>query len=819
MKKNCKIWWKVLAVLILTGLFIFLIYTDETRLQLKQPEGELVKAEEVFLLTKELVLAGVVPADVTVYEEVMAYLESLCVENRTGYINYELYCSIWHAFLGEPISADDERLQTLYDGIFYENKYKDEFWVLKEDWYHSYEAVLQYYNLQQVIKEEQLEILCTSEKVVGENLLEEDEILDAQGRKYTYLAKDFQNLSYTVIRAYVREDRLLTCTEILQDSYELKNLWLMEGDEAGTRFFFKSYEVLANWENVPKVPGAYREQIADLTFSGGGLKKYVIKKERIAGKLLRLDDNEAEIEGYGTYRFKEDCKGYRLYDDLKEAQKGELAIGYDFADFVIEDGEICSFLLLRKEEMESIRVLIKNSGFSGSYHEKIEVCCGEDMILTYGSYEDRKQEKIPAGNVFTVMEDSEYLSGERLELAPVSGLGRIEVQSLGRSQGIPSYRGKLEISESEKGLILINEVLLEEYLYSVVPSEMPASYPREALKAQAICARTYAYGYLLSPGLGGLGAHVDDSTGYQVYNNITENVNSTKAVKETSGDVLVFEGEPVSTYYYSTSCGYGADERVWSMSPDKELSYLQPVYLAGKEVSENSDAFTPEELCTEENFKEYISGVDEDAFEKEEAWYRWSCSVEEIDTEMLYQRLLERYKAAPDKILTYTGDAATEKLAKKEQESEDARKALSEIGKDESSFAGKQPEEFREVYAILCTERLPGGVLDALLIVTDEGTYQVFSEYNIRYILNQNCKIIRHDGSVYEGSSLLPSAYLTLDVKKNKDGVTGYQITGGGYGHGAGMSQNGAKAMAASGYDAEEILTFFFKECRVEEQY
>ncbi len=57
-----------------------------------------------------------------------------------------------------------------------------------------------------------------------------------------------------------------------------------------------------------------------------------------------------------------------------------------------------------------------------------------------------------------------------------------------------------------EGLVLINEVLMEEYLYSVVPSEMPASYPAESLKAQAVCARTYGYLHLMRPGYGNLGA-------------------------------------------------------------------------------------------------------------------------------------------------------------------------------------------------------------------------------------------------------------------------------------------------------------------------
>ena len=97
---------------------------------------------------------------------------------------------------------------------------------------------------------------------------------------------------------------------------------------------------------------------------------------------------------------------------------------------------------------------------------------------------------------------------------------------------------------------MVNELPLEEYLFSVVPSEMPASYPLEALKAQAICARTYAYGHMLRAGYPRYGAHVDDSTSYQVYNNITEADSTTTAVKETYGQmILTDEGTVANTYY------------------------------------------------------------------------------------------------------------------------------------------------------------------------------------------------------------------------------------------------------------------------------
>ena len=67
---------------------------------------------------------------------------------------------------------------------------------------------------------------------------------------------------------------------------------------------------------------------------------------------------------------------------------------------------------------------------------------------------------------------------------------------------------------------MINELPLETYLEAVVPSEMPSGYHKEALKAQAVCARTYAWKQMQEGRLSKYGADVDDSVNYQVYQNI-----------------------------------------------------------------------------------------------------------------------------------------------------------------------------------------------------------------------------------------------------------------------------------------------------------
>lgn len=218
---------------------------------------------------------------------------------------------------------------------------------------------------------------------------------------------------------------------------------------------------------------------------------------------------------------------------------------------------------------ETIRVLIQNSDYQGIFHKEVKLSCDTEWELHYG-LDGELTEKHAGGEELLLDENSAWFTEcARIVLSPAEDGGKISLLSVNRSQGTPAYRGSMEIRKTGQGFVVINELPVEEYLYGVVPSEMPVSYPMEALKAQAICARTYVYAHLESPGYGEYGAHVDDSTGYQVYNNTAEKEEAIQAVQETKGEVVRLNGELVDTYYYSTSCGFGADERVWNPGEEK----------------------------------------------------------------------------------------------------------------------------------------------------------------------------------------------------------------------------------------------------------
>jgi stage II sporulation protein D len=140
----------------------------------------------------------------------------------------------------------------------------------------------------------------------------------------------------------------------------------------------------------------------------------------------------------------------------------------------------------------------------------------------------------------------------------------------GRSNGL--YRGRMVLTRSGGRVLAVNHVALEHYLYGVVPAEMPADWEAEALKAQAVVARSYA----LTSRSSGLPWDVFADVRSQVYGGVlAEIASSTAAVRATRGEVVTVGGEVAQTFFFSTSGGRTAsNEEGFGGAP---LSYLRSV--------------------------------------------------------------------------------------------------------------------------------------------------------------------------------------------------------------------------------------------------
>lgn len=132
------------------------------------------------------------------------------------------------------------------------------------------------------------------------------------------------------------------------------------------------------------------------------------------------------------------------------------------------------------------------------------------------------------------------------------------------------YRGELEILLTAAGrLSVVNVVPVEQYLRGVLPREMSPSWPMEALKAQAVAARSWALVNRQDPRFAGEGFHVDDTDRSQVYGGVVdEHPRTDQAVLETVGEVLTFNGAVIPAYYSSASGGHTEhNEFVWQGDP------------------------------------------------------------------------------------------------------------------------------------------------------------------------------------------------------------------------------------------------------------
>ena len=645
----------------------------------------------------------------------------------------------------------------------------------EEDWYEAFDQFLTYHELDRQICKETIGIIGGKD-FVHKPELAKGQVLTVDGTVYSYVSNGFDQLSYRNVVAYRMENTLLAIREKLSDPVVFREAYLEEADESGIQFFYRGCGL---YHPCAQKQGA--EQIVTLAFQGEELVSYEEDGEIISGKTLQVTEQAVTLEEQGTIPFGKVCEGYYQKEEVRSSNMDEIPIGYAFTDYLIKDGKICAFLILPKEQMEYIRVAIQQSDYRGLYHKEIILQSSEELTLSYLENGEKKEEPLPAGKKLVLSQDTDYLKEGMLKVVNPTNSGKTDLLSVHRNQGVPSYRGNFEIHKTEEGLLLINELLLEEYLYAVVPSEMPSTYPAESLKAQAVCARTYSYGYLDHAGLPALGAHVDDSVNYQVYNNIMEKKSSTDAVRQTGGELLLQDGKPITAYYYSTSCGYGTDDRIWKEQGDSAAPYLRSVHIAREDSQKNLEQKTNKDtdnklndLIQEETLRDYLTAVHEEDYEKEEPWYRWSYTVKDIDIDLLKKKLQER---------------------------------------------GISFTDFKKVKDMEITRRAAGGSAGALVITTDQGEIPVEEEYEIRYVLNQGGGVIRQDGSAYELSTILPSAYFVIDLQKGKKGITGFTLSGGGFGHGVGMSQNAAKAMAQSGKTYEEILAMFYRNCQLAKKY
>lgn len=609
-------------------------------------------------------------------------------------------------------------------------------------------------------------------------LITQEEKLLVQGfdtLRQEQLVNQLQNSEDTIIRVYISDGVIFDYTGEGTEAVLLSNVWIEESSESELKVFMNGYHKAFSCNlNLKEEEKPVASTLADIYITSQGVTDIIMKSDVITAKVLAVAENEVEVSGYGKLKLSEHYRIYKIYGELAVEPTSQILVGYSTTNFVVADGVIEAALITEPIHAENIRVVLGNSDYTSLIHDTVILTADCPFTMKFND-----QEKVfEAGEEVTLTMTCGYMASGRVLLSPNEENGKLQVLSITRNGIQPSYRGTIEVAPyGDSGLTIVNELSLEEYLYTVVPSEMPTSYGEEALQVQSICARGYAYAKMMDGTYAKYGAHLDDSTMTQVYNAVAESEESILAVKDTYGMVPFYNGEVIAAYFFSTSCGTTCNNSdVWDGEP---LPYLQD-----KLECENA----PEvDFSDETAFRSFIDDSSKyDTYEKDYSMYRWSIvyTPEEM-TEAIQATLTQRYEVNPDKILTLQSDG---------------------------SYSSQPITSIGDVKDITVTARGKSGIVKEITIVGSNATIKVSGQTNARALMTPIAVTIRRqDGSESVEWSLLPSPFYYV----TKDGEGNFLIVGGGFGHGVGMSQNGTKAMTELGYSAEEIIQHYYTDVEI----
>ncbi|MBU0519014.1 SpoIID/LytB domain-containing protein [bacterium] len=322
-----------------------------------------------------------------------------------------------------------------------------------------------------------------------------------------------------------------------------------------------------------------------------------------------------------------------------------------------------------------------------------------------------------------------------------------------------TYRGTVEVRiGNDARLCAISEIPIDRYLKGVVPAEMPAGYPLEALKSQAVAAR--------SDVLAKFGTkHLNDPFDFcanvhcQVYSGTTvETENTNKAVELTFGETLYYD-DRICDAVYSAVCGGHTEHKHNVWNPPEEA------YLTGKYDTKNPKAFHLD-LSQEKDARKWIEDRPD---------VHCSLNQDDLPTVLSYSRKYFRWE------VSY------------------ARKELEDIIKKRTG------DDIGTLYDIIPLERGISGRLNEIEILGSRKNMRIKKELNIRRALSQ---------------TYLRSACFVIDIEVDQIGTPmAFTFKGAGWGHGVGMCQIGAAVMALNKIKYRDILKHYYSDTEIRQIY
>lgn len=433
--------------------------------------------------------------------------------------------------------------------------------------------------------------------------------------------------------------------------------------------------------------------------------------------------------------------------------------------------------------------------FTGSYNDSVESNVAlESMKLQF-----------PA-QIFTLAEVNYgrviVASGDQLIFAYDSGEPNLFFKTNLFELNKIKYRDSFIVKRNPNSdLTFINRLGLDEYLYGVVPKEMSGGWPIEALKAQAIAAKNFVL--TASKRYASFGFDVCNTTVSQVYGGYSaEHPNSNQAVNEVSGMALSYNGAMIPLYYHSHSGGMtNNSENVWTES----LPYIKQTFDPYSFGYPNTD---------------WTISVS-----KAEIIQRLSVSGYAIG-DLLQLKILERTEGGHVLSMEFVGTSGNVTLKKDKIRLVLGGSIIKSLlfSFDPSTAVTNKEAILQAAAGTNATPSVQNQETNPLMVPsvvrTNAGASAEFIDTNrLRVVINGIEQIVTMDKSALLSATDIYSTSLTSFKPYLYNNTEIFDTTGGsvvfyghGYGHGLGMSQFGAKAMAEQGKSFVEILSFYYKD-------
>ena len=354
------------------------------------------------------------------------------------------------------------------------------------------------------------------------------------------------------------------------------------------------------------------------------------------------------------------------------------------------------------------------------------------------------------------------------------------------------YRGCLRFAVNGTVMTAVNVVDLEEYLYGVIPAEMPASYGEEALKAQTLAARTYAMTKLNAHK--GSGYELCDTINCQVYKGYSgENSKTNAIVDETEGEIICYNGTPIEAVFSASTGGYTENsENVWN----SVVPYLRAVPEVG-EYGNNTWTKT----LTLSQLDSLLSAKGENIGSAQD------IVITKISTggrvqEMKIVGTSGSVTLTKENIRTYFSGACGSLPSK----------MFTINGKGGDPSSGSRSVQ-RQSTKSSSTGSLTSSAAANGITAKTEGTLSAMNGKNLKL---DGLSVSENTNSNQNTPVISTGDYQIYDVNISTVENGTFVFEGSGNGHGVGLSQNGAQGMAQQGYSYEEIIKHYYTGVTIE---